>query len=647
MHELISFGIIGVVTGAAYAVAASGLVVTYATSGIFNVAHGAIGMFMAFAYWQLRVAWSIPAPLAFFLVVFGGAPLLGAVVEVLLIRRVRGTSVATTLVVTIGLMVGLIGLVDTIWSPEARVLQPFFGRAGFRVANVVVSYNDLIVIGFAVAIAVGLRLFLYRTRIGISMRAVVDNRDLAGLNGARPAWVSTASWALGASLASLAGILIAPSLQLSVLPLTLLVLDAYAAAMIGRLRNLPLTFAASIGIGLAQSYAVGYMPSSGFFGSTPMQGLRLSIPALLLFATLLALPQDTIEGGRLALRRAVRRTPSLSTSTVAGIALVAAVAVSVVLIPVGDVIRLGTGLAFAVVMLSMVPLTGWGGQVSLCQMTFAGLGAFAMSKFSGGTVVGLLAAMGLAAVVGVFVALPALRLRGLYLALATMAFATAMDNMVFPSSDIFTFNGSVRVPRVHLLGLNVSDPRVFVTVIAAIFGLAAIGLLAMRRGPYGRLLSAMKDSEAACATLGLNLTATKLALFTLSAAIAGLGGALYGGVSQVAGATEFNMLESLPVVLLLVVGGVSTASGALFGGVTLGLLPLVQQLIPSLSSVTLLGSGLAGITLGSNPEGVVPGLMDKARRVIDSARSHLPTGAYRGATISSGRTISSNSASLR
>jgi len=625
MHEFLAFSIIGIVTGAAYAVAASGLVVTYATSGIFNISHGAIGMFMAFFYWQLVVQWHVPPAIALVAIVLLVAPAFGAAVELILIRRVGGNSLATTLVVTIGFMVFLMGLVNTIWKGTARVVEPFFGRAGFTVGSFFVSWHEFITVMVALGIALGLRLLLYRTRVGIAMRAVVDNRELAALNGARPAWVSTLSWALGASMASLAGILIAPTLQLSVLPLTLLVVNAYAAAMVGRLRSLPLTFVGALGIGLAQAYAVGYMPTSGFWGSTPMQGLRLSIPAVLLFVVLLWLPQDKIEGGRFTMRRQSVSVPSFGRSVIGGLLLVAAtVVVSGILSP-GNLVYFGIGLATALIMLSLVPLTGWGGQVSLCQMTFAGLGAFAMSKFGhGGSIIGFFAALALAGVVGALIALPALRLRGLYLALATMAFAVAMDNMFFPDGAVFTFNGSVSIPRPNLFGFHVTGTRAYVIFLSVVFALLAVALYAMRRGPIGRVLSAMKDSEAACATLGLSLTTTKLFVFALSAGLAGLAGALFGAMRTVAGSTDFLMLQSLPILLLVVVGGVATASGALLGGITLGLLPIIANRYPALAAITLLGSGLAGITLGSNPDGVTVGIARRLRRLFPERATPEP-----------------------
>jgi branched-chain amino acid transport system permease protein len=627
VHAFIAYTIIGIVFGATYAVAASGLVVTYATSGIFNVAHGAIGMVMAFVYWQLSVAWHVPTALALFLTIFVIAPAFGALVEILLIRRVADASVTTTLVVTTALMVLLIGVANWLWGSGSHALTHLFAGHGVHFLGQFVTAEELLTVAAAVVIALGLRLFLYRLRVGVAMRAVVDNRALAGLNGARPARVGTLSWALGAMLAAVAGVLIAPTLQLSVLPLTLLVVNAYAAAMFGRLRSLPMTFLGALLLGLLYSYAVGYIPSQGsFWGSVPLQGLHNAIPGIALFVVLLVLPQERLRGAKATLRRVVLRPPSLGRSLEGGLALVLAVVLATAYLSPGNVVGLGIGLATALIMLSLVPLVGWGGQISLCQMTFAGLGAVAMARFGqGGSVFGLVAAAGLAGGAGALVSLPALRLRGLYLALATMAFAATMDAMFFPSASAFTFDGSVRIPRPALPGLHFHSQRSFVIFLAVAFSLCAVGLLALRRGPFGRTLAAMKDSEAACATLGLNLTLTKLVVFTLSAALAGVAGALFGAMSSVAGATDFVMLQSLALLVALVVGGVATCGGALFGGIALGFLtPLLQNQVTSIPSLGLLLTGTAGISLGANPDGIIPALYASAGRLWEAGTSRLP-----------------------
>ncbi len=609
MNAFLSFTVIGVVTGAAYAIAASGLVVTYATSGVFNIAQGAIGMVFAYVFWQLVDVWHWNILLATLVVVLVLAPVAGALTEVLFIRRATGQAWYVSMVVTIALFVLLLFLADWAWGANLHAAPSFFGDRGWHLTSkVLVTWHETISILLAGATAVFLRVLLYRTRVGIAMRAVVDNRALAGLNGARPAWLGTFSWALGAGTGALAGILIAPILDnLSVLALTFLIFYAYGAAVLGRLRSLPLTFLGAMVLGLAYSYAVGYLPQNSFFDSIPISGLRESLPVVMLFVVLLVMKQGSIEGSRVrAFRESVDVAP-FTRSLVTGVLVVVAMAIAVSFMSVGDVVDVGEGVALGIVVLSLVPLAGWGGQVSLCQMTFAGLGAFAMAHVDGGSFLGLLAAIGLAGVVGAIVALPALRLRGLYLALATFAFAFAMDNMFFPTNVAFTYGGTIHVNRPGIFGLHLASNDSFTVFLTVVFCLLAIGLLALRRGPFGRLLLAMKDSEAACVTLGANLTRTKLAVFALSAAIAGLGGALYGAMITQPGATDFASEQSLPILLLAVVFGMATTSGAFLGGISYSLVSTkVQSLAPGIPNLQWALTGLAGIGITMNPSGTVP-----------------------------------------
>jgi branched-chain amino acid transport system permease protein len=247
-----------------------------------------------------------------------------------------------------------------------------------------------------------------------------------------------------------------------------------------------------------------------------------------------------------------------------------------------------------------------------------------------------LAAVALAGAVGGLIALPALRLRGLYLALATLAFAVMMDNMFFPTSIAFTYNGSVHINRPSIFGLHVNSDASFVVFLAVVFALLAVGLLAMRRGPFGRLLLAMKDSEAACATLGLSLTATKLAVFSLSAAIAGLGGALYGAMVTQTGGNDFLSEQSLPILLLAVIGGMATTSGPLLAAMGYALVGNLLQ--PHLQSVPNLAfglTGLAAIGIALNPDGAVPQMARVLRSRFSFAGDtasvqELPEGADAG-----------------
>lgn len=617
MDQFLTFTIAGVVTAALYAVAASGLVLTYTTSGIFNFAHGAFGMFAAFAYWQVRQEWELPAPLALVLVLGIGAPLFGAVVERVVLRGLRGTSEVIRLIVSVSLLFGVYQGAIVVFPPGVgRRMPGFYDGESIDLGVVNLTWHDAITVLAAIVTAVALRVFLFRTRVGVTMRGVVDDPDLLRLTGGRPDRTAMYSWAIGTALAGLAGILLAGSQgSLSHIPLTLLVVNAYAAALFGRLRSLPLTFIGALVIGLAESYAIGYLDLSqpvasiGGLSITPplsLAGLRPAIPVILLFIVLLFLPPLRLRaGGQLQSREEIPAPPVRRW-------LIAVVPVAVVALGAGAVLpslrvfQLGQGLALAVVMLSLVPLIGYAGQISLAPMAFAGIGAVAMGAWGGdGNPLALVGATAVSALAGVLVALPALRLQGLYLALATAAFAVMMDQLFF-NQNLFLPNGNRSVPRVDLAGVSTDGETAHLVFVGVVFCLVSTLVLVIRRSEYGRRLLAMKSSPSACATLGVSLTTTKLSVFALSAGIAGLGGALYGAQLRSVGPTTFQFLQSLPIVLLAVIGGIGGVGGALFGGIVYALsFLIVPELVPSLRTVLTLGPALAGISLGRNPNGAV------------------------------------------
>jgi branched-chain amino acid transport system permease protein len=616
MEQFLGFIVLGVVAGSVYAVAASGLVLTYTTTGVFNFAHGAVGMLAGFVYWQLRVEAGVPTPLALIIVIFGFAPLFGAVVERVLMRGLRGATVGTTLVVTVGLTVGLIGAVQTIWEPgEARFLEPLFGDRQVHIVGRTVTWDELAFIAVAIAVALALRVLLFRTRVGVAMRAVVDNPELTGLNGAKPTTVARTSWILGSMLASIAGVLVAPKLNLEPIVMTFLVVNAYAAAIVGKLRSLPLTFAGALGLGIVENLAIGYLPEGSF-----VSRLRPSLPTLFFLGALLLLPEARLRIGRIV-GRTTPRVPGLNESVVRAVGFVILM-IGVTSVVSSDLLPdMTQGLVFAIIMLSLVVLSGYSGQVSLSQLTFVGLGAWAMSNVGGGdSPFGLLAAAAIAIPVGAVVALPAMRLQGIYLALLTFAFAILADYLIFNDSRIFGA-GNVQVGRLDLFGISFRSDRAFFVLTAFVFGAVGVGVLALRRGQLGRTLAAMRDSPAACATLGLDVRRTKLTVFMVSAAIAGLGGAFMGGLRSTVGTIDFTALNNLPLYLLAVVGGVTTVSGAFIGGALFALLPVVQSEQPNLAGLVFLGIGATAVSLGRQPNGLA-GML--AQRVADFRK---PTGA--------------------
>ncbi len=628
--EILQFTILGLASAGIYAVAASGLVVTYQTSGIFNFAHGAVGMIVAYTYWELRVRQHLPAPVAIALALFVVAPLLGAIIERLLMRHLTGSSVITRIVVTIGLLVGLLGVARVIWSGDILPppkLERFFGDNIVSFGGVRLPWHQIIVLICAVLVAIGLRVILKGSRLGVAMRAVVDDRPLTGLNGANPARTSMSSWMLGSFLAGLAGILIAPTLgNLDQGTLTLLVINAFACAMVGKLKSLPLTFLGAVILGLAGSY----MDLIGSHMSTIpdwYSDVRGSLPAVLLFVVLLIIPEERVRVAASTQRLGRIPRPTVAKGAIAGVALVVGVGAVGSLLTGADLRNLGVVIALGIVMLSYVPLTGYAGQLSLAQLTFAGLGAYIAVVVVGpqGSLLGLVVAFVAAAIIGAIVALPALRLQGLYLALATMAFALFVENVVFASDQAFSSDSRVFGRPEFLAGQHG-----YLIFMASIFSLLGFGVLLLRRSAFGRRLQALKDSPAASATIGMNVTSAKLLVFALSAGIAGVGGYLLGCWKGQVGQSDFALingaLPGLAVLLLAVVGGIAVIAGAFVGAVFLVAMPRLGEIYPSINNIMLIAPGLVGVTLARNPDGAVMQFVDRVgerfARKAPSDQSH-------------------------
>ena len=625
-NQFLTASVAGLVTAALYAIAASGLVVTYTTSGVFNFAHGAFGMMAAFTYGQFTEGWGLPIWLSLLLVVGVVAPVFGGIVEKGLMRGLEGTSELIKLVVTVSLLLALIGLAPVIWDPTiARSVPEFFPDSDpITIAGVGISIHRIIIFVAAGLVAVFLRLFLYNTRTGIAMRAVVDDRSLAQLNGARPGLTSMASWGLGAGLAALAGVLGAPISTLEAVTLTLLVFNAYAAPVIGRLKSVPLTFLGAIILGLAQSYVSSFVKPgdtnvveravTSFQINTgwTLANLQSAMPAIVLFVVMLFIRPERLRSHSLSTTRDQFRVPTWRVTLIGAILFPIGTIMLTVIIPDVFQLSLASGYALALVGLSLVPLAGYSGQISLAQMSFAGIGAVVMGNLGvNNPILGVVVAVLVAATIGALVSLPALRLSGIYLALLTAAFALMLSKLVLSQQKVMP-QGNLAVPPL-VSSWNTATARIIVSAVA--FTLVGIAVVAVRRSGFGRRLMAMKDSPDACATLGLNLTRTNVYVFALSSGIAGLAGALWASTAQ---AEQFTFENSLAVTMLAVVGGVGLVGGAFFGGLLLGAFQSILGPIfnsnalgyfsvfsISIAKLTSFAPGLMGISLGRNPSGAM------------------------------------------
>ncbi|TDV49838.1 ABC transporter permease subunit [Actinophytocola oryzae] len=610
MELFLTFGIVGLSTAAVYAVIGSGLVLTYTTTGVFNFGHGAAGMLAAFTYWQLTVGWGWPVPPALVVVLGVLAPAFGLFVERVVLRPVQDLGEAERLVMTVALLSGSIALARWVWDPnEPRPLPAFFAdRPPLRIGPAVVTWHQATTMVVAVVVAAGLWVLLYRTRPGAEMRATVDDRALAGLTGADPLRANRFAWILGTQLAAVGGILIAPTVALDASQLSLLIVSAYTAAVFGRLRSLPLTFVGAVVVGCMESYLTGYLPQNPY-----LPGLRLAAPALLLILALLVFPHGRLRGRD---RRLVRvPLPTMrGTWVFAGVVVLFGMVMATVL-GEADLITYGPIFSLGVVALSFVPLAGYAGQISLCQLSMAGIGAVVWGHLGAhGNPAALLGAVAVAGLVGALVAVPALRLSGVYLALGTAAFAVVLDRWVFtlPSFDLWGIRialfdqGSVAMNGPWLFGWHLDSGQELMVLAALCLALASLGVAALRRGRAGRRLIALRDSEAAYATLGGKPLTARVAVFALSAGIAGLGGALYGMQQRSITAEQFTFVAGLPLFLVAVIGGLGAVGTGLFTG-TAYVWPLNALVVvaPWTQNLVALLPSLAGIGLGRDPDGIV------------------------------------------
>lgn len=620
MNEFITYTVLGVVLAAGYAVISSGLVLTYATTGVFNFAQGATGMLAAFVYWQLHVSWGWSTPLALVVTLGILAPLLGLAID-LVMRGLDNTSETTKLVVTVSFLIMMIGIANRVWPPtQSHVLPQFWAGRTVSAIPGTPSYHDMITIGVALLVAIGLRLLLYRTRIGVAMRAAVDDRSLTSLNGIRTVRVNQLSWVLGTALAAVGGLLVAPRAGLDAVLLSTLIVNAYAAAIFGRLRSLWLTFVGALVLGLTDAYLQGYLPQNKY-----LSGLRLASPMIVLFIVLLVMPNSRLRThGRV---REYFPAPSRQgLMTFAGISLVGGLMLATTLAPV-DLTTYAKVFSIGIIALSLVPLVGFANQVSLCQLSLAGVGAVMMAHFGhNGNPIGVVLAIVVAAIVGALVALPALRLSGIYLALATAAFAVALDRWIFglpnfklgPWTVKIFEGGSTSVDALRIGGIRFDTPKAQFVLVVVAFALCAAFVGELRRSRFGRRLIALRDSEAACATFGMSLIGTRVTVFAVSAGLAGLGGALYGMQLTSIQPGYFDFTTGLPLFMMVAVGGAGFISAGLFAAVFLqGFFPLSSVFAHWFTPYQPITTGFVGVGLGQEPSGAAPQFREGFQAIVD------------------------------
>ncbi|HVF14964.1 MAG TPA: hypothetical protein VM942_10215, partial [Acidimicrobiales bacterium] len=488
-----------------YAALGLGLVLVHRASGVVNFAHGAMAMLVTYAFVELRPGTGLGPALAVSVAV---AAALGLAVHGLVFRPLRRAPALARVVASVGLLATLQALAVLWFGADSRPVPSLLPNRPVGMLGVEVPRDRLLLAVLVVVAATGLWALYRFTRFGLASRATAEDQVSVALLGWSPDVVSAVNWMLASVLAGLAGVLVGPITALDPATTTLLVVPALAAALAGRLSSFGATTAVALALGMAQSAMLKLQDD---FSWIPRAGVREALPLVVILVALALGAGRTLGRGApserpLPLATRARR-PGLWTAVG-----VAAGATGVLVL--GGQYRLGlvNSLIGAVICLSLVVLTGYVGQISLAQMAFAGVAGFSLAKLTGAwdvpfPVAPLFAAV-LAAVVGVAVGLPALRLRGLSLAVVTLAAAVAVEEAVFKSPALTGGFEGTRVPE--LAGVGRAGSRGFGLAALAVLVAVALAVTALRRGRLGRRFLAVRANEPAAAVCGIHLTATKL-----------------------------------------------------------------------------------------------------------------------------------------
>jgi branched-chain amino acid transport system permease protein len=607
---VLPFIVLGLFAGSIYALASLGIVLTYKTTGVFNFAYGGVAMFCAYVFWQLRDQWGLSQWLAIPILLVVVAPAVGLALEALF-RSLAQQSSEVQIVVSLGMLAFLTTLVPIVFGGDVRQLPTIFSHGSFNLtSDVIVTGNEAGTFILAIVMSLALYVLLRRTKLGTAMRAVVDNRDLAGLIAVNARTVGRVAWIVSTVFAAVAGVLLSSQEGLVTYVLPALVIYSFAPAVLGRLTNLPLAFLGSVVLGVTVNVLAKYNSSGS------LAKFETSLPYLALFVLLVVYGRRLTEVRSSITATASRGAADIRRSFAVGlVALVAALVLVPQLFGTSTVRDVAQAMAFAIVALTVVALTGWTGQISIAQMSFAGVGAFTAAHIAGthGSLfpVALLVGVAIAVPVSLLVGIPSLRLSGLFLALATMAFALLMDNLVFSSESISGGFTGLTLSGAKIGPLTFDSANSQFYLCASALGLAGFVALWLRHGPVGRRLQMVRDSPDAATTLGASLTVTKLAVFAACAALASVGGALLAVTQETVVPSNFAFNQSLELLLVVVIGGRSLISGAVVAG-GFALVPLLP--LPTVVDKYLpLGIALTVIAIAQEPDGIARVLQTNLR----------------------------------
>jgi branched-chain amino acid transport system permease protein len=637
MQEVLQFALLGLGTGALIAGIAVGVVVTYRGSGVINLAVGALAMVAGYVFWSLRTGFfgfSLTTAPALCLTLLATV-LIGLLIEVAVFRALRTSSPLAKMVASLGVLLTLQAGALLIFGTDAKAPPDILPTGAVTVLGVTLPVNRFWLTAIVIAATV-LLWALYRwSRFGLATRAAAEDEVSGMLAGLSPNELSMANSALAALVAGLIGILAAPLVQVDSTSLPLQIVPALAAALFARFTSLGIACAAGILIGAAESILY-YVSTLHWFptdNGNPLPGIQALLTFVIIVVALSWRGRSVPGRGELVERR-LPAAPAPGPLARPALVLSAGCALALVVLPYDYRQALILSLIGMVVCLSLVVITGFVGQVSLAQVALAGVSGFVVSRLATGAgvgfpwapILGSLAATTFGLVIGV----SALRIRGVSLAVVTMAGAVAIEQFGFNNTTWGAGTTGSPVPAPTFAGLHIGSDAGFrgldgnlpspVIGFAFLIVVACLCLLVanLRRSTFGQRMLAVRSNERAAAAAGINVARVKMVAFAISSFIAGTAGWMYAYSFGSVSAGRFGILTAFAFVAFAYIGGITMISGAILGGlvVTQGLFAHFFESTFGISGTWTLFVG--GVVLVLNmitaPEGIAGATLEKKKR---------------------------------
>lgn len=574
MEELLATVVLGTITGLGYGLLSVGMVIVYRTNRIVNFAHGEVGAFAAALLLVAVKRGGVPYYVSLPLALAAGAAL-AAMVEIVVIRRLRNAPRLMSLVATLGLGLLLFVLTPAIASASrsAASFPDPPGMPGFTVGPLIVDPGAVGLLFFSPFVILGLTLFLRKSRFGLALRGAAANPEAARMSGVFASRMSALAWAIGGALSTFTAILVAPSIPGGLLTASAfgsrLLTRGLAGAIIARMSNIPVALAAGIGIGVVEGLLLRRFRSSAV--------MEIVLFGIILIALLAQAKERLREGEKGSVWASVQPWRPISEelnkiwlvrnlSWVSGLGVLALLAIAPLWLSNVKAVTLTSLLCFGMVALSVGIITGLGGQLTLGQFALAAVGAVVSAHIAtrtGGNPLSILAGGVAAAAATLIIGVPALRVKGMFLAVTTLSLAVAMSAWILHQP--WALGDGISSGTPSIAGRLLTPGRSYYYFALVVFLLLFLIARNVRTSGFGRLLTAVRDNEDAARAFGLHARRIKIQGFLLAGFLAGVGGAAYGHSFSEIVAGQFDSQYSLDVVLMTVIGGIGSLIGPLLG----------------------------------------------------------------------------------